>query len=455
MFINPSIFKAYDIRGRVPKELNADTARRIGNATAIFLSRKYKQRAVTIFVGSDVRTSSPLLKKALIEGITFQGSSVIDAGEVTTPLFYFLLERFPVDGGIMITASHNPPEYNGFKIRGRLTEAISEESGLRVIRKIAAKKKLARGKTLGNITEKPGLFGQYISYLVKKVNIGKARIVVDAAGGATTLILPELLSNFPGVLYRPLFFQPDGSFKVHDPNPLKAEAQEFIKEELRSGSFDFGVVFDGDGDRIVFFDEFGNEIRGDFITALLAVEFLKKYPRSWVVVNVTASKAVEEHIIASGGKVMRMKFGYTNITKAMRGKKAIIGGETSHHFYFREFGCNESGVYALLKMLEIISRTPKKLSHLVHPLQKYATAPEVNFAVRSKTEVIRSVLKRFGKGGKISRLDGITVEFSDWWFNLRSSNTEPLVRLTVEAQTRELFDRKQMELSEFIRSVSK
>ncbi|MDO8560628.1 MAG: phosphomannomutase/phosphoglucomutase [bacterium] len=454
MSINPDIFKAYDIRGVVPKQLDTEGAKKIGNAIVVFLARKYKKQALTIVVGADVRASSPMIKKALIEGITLHGSSVIDIGTVTTPLFYFLLQEHASDGGVMVTASHNPPEYNGFKIRGRNTVAIAENSGLKTIQKLTGKKELIRGKKLGSISEKKNGADKYIAYLLKKVKLGKARVVVDASGGAATLILPKLLSHFPGVLYKPLFFKPDGSFSHHDPNPVKPESQEFIKEELASGSFDFGVVFDGDGDRIVFFDEFGREVRGDFIVALLAGELLKEHPKSFVVMNATASKAVEEYITSLGGKFVRTKQGYVYISSVMREKRAILGGETSHHFYFRDFGCNESSMYALLKMLEIMARTPKKLSHLVGPLQKYVTAPETNFEVGDKARVIRAVLKYFKKDGKVSRLDGITINFPDWWFIIRPSNTEPLIRLTVEAKTQELFDEKLKELSEFIKRAS-
>lgn len=454
MNIKPEIFKAYDIRGKVPKELNADTARRIGNAAAVFLSRKYKKQKLTLFVGSDVRVSSPLLKRALIDGITAQGSVVVDIGVVTTPLFYFALSNSKNDGGIMVTASHNPPEYNGFKICGRNCEHISGATGIQTIKKLAIRKKPHSTDAIGEIRIDSSWAYKYISYLTKKAKIKKARVVIDAAGGSAALILSKLLSSFPGLIYKPLFFTPDGTFSAHNPNPLLPESQEFVKEQLSSNSFDFGVVFDGDGDRIVFFDEFGNEIRGDFIVALLAGEFLKKHPRSYAAINVTASKSVEEHIIASGGKPLRTKMGYVHISPAMRRMRAIVGGETSDHFYFRDFGYHESSMYALLKVLEIISKTPKKLSHLVKPLQKYTTAPETNFHVRSKTGAIKAVLKKFAQGGKISHLDGITVEFSDWWFNLRPSNTEPLVRLTVEANTKELFEEKHKELSGFIRTRS-
>lgn len=453
MAINPKIFKAYDIRGKVPKELNVDSARRIGNAVARFLSKKYKRRKLTLLVGSDVRTSSPVLKKALIEGIVTQGSSVVDVGVVTTPLFYFALGHSKNDGGVMVTASHNPSEYNGFKIRGHKLETVSEDSGLRTIQKLSGERSLVEGRTLGDISEGKGWLDRYVSHLAGKVKIGKARIVVDAGGGSTALVLPKLLSHFPGVLYKPLFFTPDGSFSVHDPNPLKPESQDFIKEELKEGSFDFGVLFDGDGDRAVFFDEFGNEVRADFILALLAGELLKKHKHAWIVLELTSSQAVEEHIRSLGGKVVRAKVGFVNMTKMMQKKKAIVGGEISGHFFFRDFGYSESSMYAFLNALEIVSKTPKKLSHLVRPLQKYFSGYQLNFEVRDKAKVIRAVVKRYGKEGKISRLDGVTIKTPEWWFNVRQSNTEPLVRLTMEAKTKDIFDAKQKELSDFIRSI--
>ena len=404
MRINPNIFKAYDIRGKFPKELDIEGAKKIGNAVAAFLARKYKKRVLTLIVGADVRTSSPVLKKALIDGITLQGSSVIDIGTVTTPLFYFLLQEYGPDGGVMVTASHNPPEYNGFKIRGRNTEAIAEDSGLRSIQKLAGKKELVRGKGLGNISEEKGGAEQYVAYLLKKVKLGASRVVVDAAGGSTTLVLPKLLSYFPGIQYRPLFFEPDGSFSRHSPNPLEPESQEYIKEDLKNGS----------------------------------------------------SKTVEEYITERGGKVERAKVGFANITRAMKKKKALLGGEGSGHFYFKDFGYNESSMYAFLKMLEIVSGTPKKLSHLVAPLNKYPyiSGQQLFFEVENRVKVMRVLEKRYGKEGKVSKLDGISVEFRDWWFNARPSNTEPLVRLTLEAKTQELFDEKKKELSDFIRSSS-
>lgn len=454
MRINPNIFKAYDIRGKFPRELDIEGAKKIGSAVAVFLSEKYKKQALTLMVGADVRTSSPALKKALIDGITLQGSSVIDVGTVTTPLFYFLLQEHQPDGGVMVTASHNPPEYNGFKILDRKTEPVGNNSGLRQIQKLAGKKELARGKKLGSISQVSGGADKYIAYLLKKVKIGSARAVVDASGGATTLVLPKLLSYFQGVIYKPLFFEPDGSFSRHSPNPLDAESQEYAREDLKSGSFDFGVIFDGDGDRVVFLDEFGNEVRADFILALLAEELLKERPKNWVVLELTSSKAVEERIIELGGKVVRSRVGYTNMTPLMMKKKALLGGEISGHFFFRDFGYHESSMYAFLKMLEIVSQTPRKLSHLVRPLQKYANGPQMNFKVDNKPAVMRAIEKRYAKEGKISKLDGLNVEFPDWWFNVRPSNTEPLIRFTLEAKTKGLFDAKQKEISEFIRGVS-
>lgn len=453
MGIVQEIFKAYDIRGKYPRELNEETARHIGNAVAVFLSQKYKRKALTLLVASDFRLSSPSLKRALIEGITMQGSAVIDIGEASTPLFYFALNHSKNDGGVMVTASHNPPEYNGFKVRGRLNAPIAEATGLTVIHRIAARNRLALGKTLGKIVEKRIFADPYIAKCVKGLTIGRARVVVDAAGGAAAVVLPKALSRFSNVMYKPLFFTPDGSFKDHDANPLKPEAQKYVKDALAAGGFDFGALFDGDGDRIVFFDEAGNEIRGDFMTAIFAEEFLRKHPKRWIVADTNTSWAVMEYIAARGGKVVRAKRGYVNIMPVMQKKDAVVGGEISDHFYFRDFSYCESGVYALLKILEIVSRGPKKLSHYVRPLQKYFGSPEINFEVKDKRKALHAVERRFSPGGNVFRNDGITVEFPRWWFNLRPSNTEPLVRLTLEAKTKPLFEEKQKELFEFIKGI--
>lgn len=455
MALEPHIFKAYDIRGKFPKELDADGARKIGNAVAVFLSRKYKKKSLRLLVGGDVRISTPVLKKALIEGIVIAGCDVVDTGTVTTPLFYFLLNNGNYDGGVMITASHNPSEYNGFKIRGRRASVVAEDSGLTRIAGLAAKKNIIKGMRFGHVAVDISGVDRYITFLKKKVKIVKARVVIDAAGGATTAVLPKLLHQFSGVIYKPLFFTPDTAER-HDPNPLKEEAQDFIREELKNGNFDFGVLFDGDGDRVVFFDEFGNDVLGDITLAILAEGFIRKKAKSTVVVEHTARRAVKDRIRELGGTVALSKVGAVHVCRVMAETKAVLGGEPSGHFYFQDYGGNESGMYAFLKILEMISQTPRKLSHLIRPLRRsfYVSGQKLTFTVRNKKELLQKVVETYKAAGSISRFDGITVEADDWWFNLRPSNTEPLVRLTLEADTKELFETKKEELAAFIKKYS-
>ncbi len=450
MKVNPDIFKAYDIRGKYPREINEEAAERIGNATAVFLIGKLRKKRPHFIICYDVRTSSPRIKNAVIQGILDAGCDVEDVGLGTTPFFYFLMRRLKPDGGIMVTASHNPAEYNGMKIRGRGGAPISLGSGLEKIRAIAFRRAALKRKEKGKMLDAGDYRDEYLSFLAKGVSIGRIRTVIDAAGGSTAYFLPRLLNNFPEVIYKPLFFEPDGSFSRHSPNPLLNEAQKFIKQELASEGFRFGALFDGDGDRVFFFDEKGSLVRPDHIFGILAEDILKRIPRSTFVMTITTSKGVREHLEKKGARIVLSRVGYTFVRPAMRKTGAALATELSGHFFFKELEGDESGLFCWLRIASLLSHTPRPLSSLTLPLKTYISSDEINFSVRDKKAVALQI-RKFYRKGKISQLDGITVEFQDWWFNLRPSNTEPFVRLVLEARTEELFREKLNEVENILK----
>lgn len=454
MKINPTIFKAYDIRGKYPEELDETTAERIGNATAVFLSKKYKKKKLKFLLMRDLRASSPALRDAVARGVMAQGSDVLDGGKGTTPYFYFVLEKVKADGGIMITASHNPAIFNGVKIRGRKEGAIYLGMGLKKIRDIVMQKKQTYAPNQGEIILIKNFYDEYIKFLSRRINIGPLRIIVDAAGGATLLLLPTLLNKFSKLVYKPLFFKSDPTFKNHSPNPLDPKAQKLLRDQMKNGGFRFSVIFDGDGDRVVFLDETGKKVPTEFIGGLLAIEELKKNKKGVFVFPINVSKGVREVLEETGGKIILSKIGYSFVAEIMNKHNADLATEVSGHFYFK----NPSGfpipiqstLLAMLRVAELLSRSPYPMSQLVKPMARYFSSGEVNFHVENKEKILVK-LKNFYRQGKISTLDGIIIEFNDWWFNLRPSNTEPVVRLVLEAKTQKLFDEKMEELKQLIR----
>lgn len=451
MKINPEIFKAYDIRGKVPGELNEEIAEKVAYATAVFLSGKYKKKKLKFFICRDVRLSSPKLAQAVMKGILAQGSDVVDLGEGTTPYFYYLMATKSVDGGIMVTASHNPPEYNGLKIRGKGSKAVSLGTGLEHIKDLVLdetddKKNNEHGEVLPPEDHSK----EYIDFLAQQVKISRPlKIAVDASGGSTALFLSGLLSRFPNISYKPLFFEVDGSFGRHVPNPLAEESQVHVKKELEAGGYDFGVIFDGDGDRVVFFDETGKKIHPNYILALFAKKILKKKSGQSFVLSVNASRGVREFLEEQEGNVKLSAVGYVFMQKAMKDARALYGVELSGHFYFKDFFYDDSALLAFLKLAEALSEEEEPLSRLVGPFDRYISSGEINFPVKNKESINARFMTHF-QNSKLKFLDGVSGEFSDWWFNIRPSNTEPLVRLVLEAKNEKLFEEKMAEIKSLI-----
>jgi phosphomannomutase len=440
MKINKNIFKAYDIRGVYPSELNEDSAYLIGRAFA----RKSGAKKVT--VGMDMRLSGPALKKALIRGITDERVSVKDIGLVPIDAVYASVGKFGDEAGIMVTASHNPAEYNGFKmvlkdmqwIRG--TDLLEEVENLSA--EISEKK--------GEVTEED-IVPKYINHVLSFVDVDKIKpfkVVVDAGNGMAGKITPILTESLPLNII-PLNFKLDGSFPAHPSNPLLPESQKEICEAVVKEKADFGIIFDGDTDRMFFVDENGKFVSPDFTIPLLAEVFLKREPGAGIVYNLTASKVVPEAIKALGGRPLKSKIGYVNMSTVMKEGKGIMGGEVSAHYSFRDNAYADSGFIAFVIFLQLLSNYEKPLSEIVKPFQKYFKAPDINLEVKNKDEVLEKIKQKYSDG-KQDFLDGISVEYKDWWFNVRASNTEPLLRITIEADTPEILAVKQKELTKFI-----
>lgn len=443
------IFKAYDIRGIYPTELAEAESTAIGWAIGEFL-KSLSNKRIKVVVGYDVRLSSLNLSKALIKGLQLSGAEVTLIGQVTTPMTYFASGFYGFDGSVMVTASHNPAEYNGFKVCRENAIALSQETGLQEIKKLyfqftPARINQPRSPRLTTLDIKQ----DYKKFILKFLNVKRPlRVVVDTANGSVGPIF-EYIFRESSIDYLPLYFRPDGHFPNHEPNPLKPENLATLKDAILNEKADFGVGFDGDGDRCIFLDEQGNQIRGDFITALLAREILKSNPGAPIVYDLRSSWIVSEEIKSAGGKPIRERVGHPYIKQTMRKYNAPFGGELSGHYYFRENYFADSGLLAFVHFLNAISRENKPVSEIVKPFQKYFATGEINFIVEDKDAKIDQIARVF-QDGKQDFLDGITIEYPDWWCNIRKSNTEPLLRLNLEAKTRELMEQAKQRLEQLL-----
>lgn len=445
MKINPGIFKAYDIRGAYPKDLNEEASYRIGRAYVKLLNKNNAK----IAVGRDNRLSSDSLFNSLVKGLTDQGADVIDIGLSTTPLLYFSVAYFNFDGGINITASHNPIEDNGFKLVREKAIPIGAENGIYEIRDMVLagpfdNQEKGRVETKEVLTE-------YIKFNISQFNLKKIKplkIIVDTANAVPGVVAPKMLeATNCSVKY--LFLELDGNFPNHLPNTLKKENLKFISESVREEKADLGIAFDGDGDRIVFIDEKGEIIDGDLITAFLSEIVLKDDPKEKIIYDIRSSNVVEETIRNNGGIPIVERIGHTFIKERMRKENALFAGELSGHYYHRDHFSFECPFFVLFKVLEIISQSDKNLSELIAPFKKYFTSGEINFQVKNKEELLKKLEKKFGNG-KVSKLDGLRIDYPDWWFLTRPSNTEPVLRLVVEAKNKELMEEKTHLLSDFL-----
>ncbi len=445
--VSPGVFKAYDIRGIVPGELNPELARQIGRAFIEYLQAK------SIAIGRDMRDSSPEFARALCEGAMAGGAKVIDIGMTTTDMVYFAVPHFELDGGAMVTASHNPKEYNGFKLVREGALALSGDAGIKEIKEWILSGRKLPDKPGGSRVEKDVLpdYVKHVRSFIDPNVLKPFRVVMDAANGMAGAVAPAIFSDLPFPRVE-MYFDPDGSFPNHEANPLVEENRRAIIERVLAEKADLGIAWDGDGDRCFFIDDQGAFVPGDFLTALLAEAFLLKEPGSTILYDVRASRAVKDIVENLGGRALMNRVGHAFIKKRMREENAVFGGEISGHFYFRENYFADNGMIPALLILELMSKKGSKLSELLAPLrQKYFITGEINSEIEDVPAVMERLESRYSDG-RVSKLDGLSVDYPDWHFNVRPSNTEPFLRLNLEAFEEDKMKRLRDEVLAVIRA---
>jgi phosphomannomutase len=438
------IFKAYDVRGVVPDELDADLARRIGAAFAAWSD------APRILVGRDCRLSSPELAEAIAVGATARGAHVVDLGLASTDLLYFASGSLRMPG-VMITASHNPKEYNGLKFCLDGARPVGEETGLREIRAIVEADGAGSATGTGATVERRELLDAYVEHVLSFVDGDGMRpltVAVDTANGMGGLVVPPVLGRLPVTVHH-LFPDLDGTFPNHPADPIDPRNQRDLKEAVLGHGADVGLAFDGDADRVFFVDESAQDVSGSLVTALVARAMLEREPGAKIVHNLICSWTVPEVIREHGGEPIRTRVGHSFIKQVMAETGAIFGGEHSGHYYFRDNYRADSGLIAAVVVLGELSRSGGSMSELLAPFRRYVASGEINTRVDDQQGRIELVGARLSSGRQ-DRLDGLTVEFEDWWCNVRPSNTEPLLRLNVEARTEELLAEKTAMVLELI-----
>ena len=446
--IDPSIFKAYDIRGIHPTQLHAEVARRVGRAFVDYLGAR------RIAVGRDVRVSSPELMGAFVEGARAQGSDVIDIGVVGTDILYYHVARHDLDGGAIVTASHNPREWNGIKMVGRGAVALSGDAGIREIREHILAGDYADACPARGSVETVSILEEYAQHCLSFIDVGavpRLKVVLDAGNGMGAVGASAIFPRLPVETVR-MYFEPDGTFPHHPPDPLVEENRREIMARVRAEGADLGIAWDGDADRCFFIDDTGAFVPGDFVTAILGEAFARREPGARIIYDVRASRAVPDRVRAAGGVPLVNRVGHAFIKKRMREETAIFGGEVSGHFYFRENWFADNGMIPALIMLERLGREGRRLSQILRPLREtYHISGEINSGVQDVGRALARIEERYADG-RIEKRDGISVDYDDWHFNVRPSNTEPLVRLNLEATSREAMERRRDEVLAVIRS---
>jgi phosphomannomutase len=451
MSINASIFKAYDVRGLYPSEVNEDAARQIGRGFVSYLQAK------RIAVSHDMRLSSPSLTEAFIDGARHQGADVVNYGLMGTDMMYYAVARDGHDGGVQITASHNPKEYNGIKMVRREAFPLSGDEGISDIRDMLLSGRLPKESDRTGSVSQMDVTRDYVNHVLSFIDpsiIKPFNVVLDAGNGIAGLIAPKLFERLPCKV-KALCFEVDGTFPNHEANPLIEENRRDIVEQVKRDRADVGIAWDGDADRCFFIDGTGEFIAGDFITALLAEAFLIKHPGAKVVYDVRASYAVKDIVAKYGGTALMNRVGHAFFKRRMREEGAIFGGEVTGHYYFRDNFYADNGFIPSLLILELMSRKGQTLHELLAPLrEKYFISGEINTRVSSMDVIppkLDGLAARYSDGN-VYHLDGLSAEYPAWHFNVRASNTEPMLRLNLEATTRELMEQKRDEVLAFIRA---
>jgi phosphomannomutase len=445
------LFKAYDVRGIVPDELTPEIAYRTGRGIVAFLG------ADTVVVGRDMRVSGPSLAAALIDGIRDQGADAVDIGLVSTDTLYFAVGKYGYPAGVMITASHNPAAYNGFKICREEARALSMDSGIGEIRDLVVSGTFpppAEGRR-GSVQARDVL-DAYVEHALSMIDAGSLKpfkIAVDAGNGMAGELVPRVFQHLPCEIV-PLYFELDGTFPNHEANPIEPENTRDLRRVVTEQGCDLGVAFDGDADRMFLIDGNGGFVGGDMTTAMVAIETLKHHPGSGIVYNLICSRTVPEVIEENGGRPIRSRVGHSYIKATMRQEDAVFGGEHSGHFYFRDNWYADSGLIAMLTVLQLMSASEQSLAEVLAPIDIRERSGEINMEVADVAAATSRVETAYtAQGATIDHLDGLTVGFDDWWFNLRASNTQPLLRLNVEAEDRSTLQEKTAEVLALVRQA--
>lgn len=450
MHITPGIFKAYDIRGLYPGEINEEVARQIGRAFVAYL------QATQIGVSRDMRVSSPGIAAAFIAGAREQGASVIDYGMLGTDMLYYAVVKDNLQGGAQITASHNPGQYNGIKMVRAGALPLSGDAGIGDIRDMLAHDRLPPPAASPGTIRRHNILPPYIEKVLSFIDPSIIRpfdVVLDAGSGMAGLVAPALFERLPCRITT-LCFEIDGTFPNHEANPLIEENRRDITEEVIRRKADIGIAWDGDADRCFFIDGAGEFISGDFVTALLAEAFLLKHPGDTIIYDLRASRAVRDTVARYGGRALMNRVGHAFIKQRMRQEDAVFAGEVTGHYYFRDFSYADNGFIPALLMLELMSKKGQSLRDLLQPYrERYFISGEINTTLASMDEVPKTLgaLQARYQTGEISTMDGVSVEYPDWHFNVRASNTEPLLRLNLEAESPELMEQKRDEVLGVIR----
>jgi phosphomannomutase len=450
MKINSGIFKAYDVRGLYPSEINEDVARQIGRGFVTYL------KASTIGVSRDMRVSSPALSTAFMDGAREQGADVVDYGMMATDMLYFASVTDKLQGGAQITASHNPGQYNGVKMVREQAQPLSGDAGIGDIRDMIANDQIPSPSARRGGVRTRDILPEYVDKVMSFIDASVVKpftVVADAGSGMAGLVAPKLFERLPCRVTQ-LCFEIDGTFPNHEANPLIEENRRDITEAVIKQKPDIGIAWDGDADRCFFLDGTGEFISGDFVTALLAEAFLLKNPGATIIYDLRASHAVKDTVERLGGRALMNRVGHAFIKQRMRAEDAVFAGEVTGHYYFRDFYYADNGFIPALLILELMSKKNKSLRDLLHAYrERYFISGEINTKLPNMDEVpkkLAAVESRY-KDAQIAKLDGVSIEYPDWHFNVRGSNTEPLLRLNLEAQTPELMEKKRDEVLEVIR----
>ena len=441
------IFKAYDVRGIYPTQIDESIARQVGRAFRTVLdAADLAHGGERVVVSRDMRPSSEPLAAALIEGLREAGLDVVDIGLATTPMNYFAIGHLKTAGGVQVTASHNPAEYNGLKFSKHEARPVSGDHGIPLLERAVATGTFPAASRRGGL-ERADVSAAYrahvLAFLDRPAHARRLKVVVDAANGMA--VVDRAIWEALGVDLVPLFFELDGSFPNHEANPLKLENLRDLQAKVKATGADLGVACDGDFDRAAFVDEKGEPVGSDLATALIAGELLAHDPGKAVLYDLRSSRAVPEYIREKGGVPVRERVGHSFMKATLRERQGVFGGELAGHYYFRNHYHADCAMAAVIEILNLLWHSGKKMSEVVAPLARYAKSPETNFEVEDKAAKMKELEAAYGDG-RIDWLDGITVEYDDWWFNVRPSNTEPLLRLVCEARTAGLLAAKMGEL---------